>query len=196
MSRHAVETSFLGHRVPKEVKLLIKQLKTTKAEEVSASIDSVVSFLEDDVVPDFKKLDPAKSRTLFAGFYCILRLALRHKDLQENTFLAVLKDLSFSDQVISELIKHLYKRNLVTKNKEEQFPDKFRDVDWRLDVVLSNNHLAKVLQPEVMLEIKMENKEGITLKLSQQEFHALRHSTARILHDMCQLRDKKFIQSK
>ncbi|KAL5266068.1 hypothetical protein ACHWQZ_G006649 [Mnemiopsis leidyi] len=185
MSRHAVETSFLGHRVPKEVKLLIKQLKTTKAEEVSASIDSVVSFLEDDVVPDFKKLDPAKSRTLFAGFYCILRLALRHKDLQENTFLAVLKDLSFSDQ-----------RNLVTKNKEEQFPDKFRDVDWRLDVVLSNNHLAKVLQPEVMLEIKMENKEGITLKLSQQEFHALRHSTARILHDMCQLRDKKFIQSK
>ena len=51
--------------------------------------------------------------------------------------------------MISELIKHLYKRNLVTKNKEEQFPDKFRDVDWRLDVVLSNNHLAKVLQPEV-----------------------------------------------
>ena len=62
--------------------------------------DSVVSYLEEGVVPDFKKLDPAKSRILFAGFYCILRLALRHKDLLENTFVAVLKDLSFSDQVL------------------------------------------------------------------------------------------------
>ena len=38
MSKYAVETSFLGHRVPKEVKLLLKQLKSVKKDVYSASI--------------------------------------------------------------------------------------------------------------------------------------------------------------
>ena len=38
MSKYAVETSFLGHRVPKEVKLLLKNVKNVKKDVYSASI--------------------------------------------------------------------------------------------------------------------------------------------------------------
>lgn len=38
MSKYAVEASFLGHRIPKEVKLLQKQLKTVKKDVFTQSI--------------------------------------------------------------------------------------------------------------------------------------------------------------
>ena len=58
-------------------------------------------------------------------------------------------------QVIEVLVEVMFtKRNPLLKTdqlKPRPSPgsDYFRDLDWRLDVILSNNHLAKVLQPQV-----------------------------------------------
>ena len=46
---------------------------------------------------------------------------------------------------------------------------------------------------QVLLGIKLVGDSDITLQLSQTEFHALRQSVAKQLHDMCQLRERKFM---
>ncbi|XP_063676715.1 COMM domain-containing protein 5-like [Bolinopsis microptera] len=196
MSKYAVETSFLGHRVPKEVKLLLKQLKNVKKDVFSASIDSVINYLAHGQVPDFStELDASRARTLFGGFYCIITRAVRHMEqMQQTTFVTSLKDINLPDQVTDKLVAVLYTSSQLTRT-DSRPAARFRELDWRLDVILSNNYLAKVLQPEILVNLKLEGDDDVLLHLSQHEFHSLRQSTAKLLHDMCQLREKKFMNA-
>ena len=100
MSKYALESSFIGQRTPKQIKLLLKELKTAKKETYLKSLEFAVGYLSGRDDPDFsKELDPSKARVIFAGLYCILHRASRHEDLSKTGFIGTLSELGFSQEV-------------------------------------------------------------------------------------------------
>mmetsp|Transcript_3669 Transcript_3669/g.7591 ORF Transcript_3669/g.7591 Transcript_3669/m.7591 type:complete len:116 (+) Transcript_3669:317-664(+) len=61
---------------------------------------------------------------------------------------------------------------------------------WRVDVTISSNHLARVLQPSILMEMTLSDGSIKTFEVSVEQFHALRHAVARSIHEMEALEPK------
>ena len=55
-------------------------------------------------------------------------------------------------QVIERLGNVLFRDELRNAGRGPVENNSFVDIDWRLDVVLSNNSISKILQPEVFIQ--------------------------------------------
>ena len=53
-------------------------------------------------------------------------------------------------------------------------PVDYASCQWKVNVVLSTNHLSKVLRPEIILEIQTQQGEKVKMTLSQEKFEELR----------------------
>ena len=58
---------------------------------------------------------------------------------------------------------------------------------WKVNVVLSTNHLSKVLRPEVVIEIQTAQRVPIKMTLSPEKFEELRRQVAGILRSCQQI---------
>jgi len=191
--------SFVGQKVPSEVKLLIKELKSTTQPVYRKILQQTVNYIKSSKTPNFSvkggPLEPNNAQILFAGFYCLLTRALRQGDhMPKAAFERDLQELNISKEVISDLCMLVYSDTLHQSPTASTLPH-ITDVDWRVDVTLSNNSLAKVLQPEVLLNLTLSDTTTINTQLSLDQFHLLRRSAA-TLHDMCQLNERQFMIKK
>ena len=58
---------------------------------------------------------------------------------------------------------------------------------WKVNVVLSTNNLAKVMRPEVILEIQTAQGTKVKMTLSQEKLEELRRQVATILRSAQQI---------
>mmetsp|Transcript_21974 Transcript_21974/g.30519 ORF Transcript_21974/g.30519 Transcript_21974/m.30519 type:complete len:116 (+) Transcript_21974:129-476(+) len=58
------------------------------------------------------------------------------------------------------------------------------DVSWRVDVTLATSSLSHVMRPIILMQITLSNGKIHKFEASVEQFHELRHSVARALHEM------------
>eukprot|EP00116_Pleurobrachia_bachei_P003493 sb/3463755/ len=197
----------MSQKVSREVKMLSKELRNTDAEtwKDALGINEIYNRLNyrcyhlsarcyQPTAPFFSMYrcrvprewhQPPKSRVLVAGFLSLLSSLSRRE-----TVVNQMRELGFEKEVLDAVLERA--QDTRNNNNNEVI---YSDVDWRLDVILSNESLGKVLQPEVQMKISLSDGETLDLQLSQQEFHALRQSTARTLFELCQLKERNPINA-
>ena len=79
--------------------------------------------------------------------------------------------------------------------EEDKFPVKLRDLSWRLDVAISSSSIAKVMEPQINLDMALDDGERKEFSLTQDKFHQLRFSVASILKQMEMLEKKKVFRN-
>ena len=63
----------------------------------------------------------------------------------------------------------------------------FVSCQWKVNYVLSNSNLHRVMMPEIIIEMKLENGSKVSLTLSSSQFDELRRQVSIILRTMHQL---------
>ena len=83
----------------------------------------------------------------------------------------------------------------MTGNQDMNFPVKLQDMSWRLDVAISSSAVAKVMEPQINLDLTLSNGEKREVSLTQDKFQQLRFSVASMLKQMEQLEKKKVFRN-
>lgn len=58
------------------------------------------------------------------------------------------------------------------------------DLRWRVDVTLSTGSMSRVLKPTILMQATLSDGSIRTFEVNVEQFHELRHSVARCLHEM------------
>ncbi len=85
--------------------------------------------------------------------------------------------------IISALALHRVDLELAAVSRRSRLPT-MRSLRWRVDVTLSSNVLARVMEPSVLLRLELSDGSVRTLELSVEAFDKLRHSVASVLKRM------------
>jgi hypothetical protein len=132
---------------------------------------------------------PKSARKLFTQAIQYLR-AKSGKSLKDT--LSELADEKWSPgqhEVLAGFFKDLRK-----EHEERNAPHKLQAMKWRVDVALSTNSVAKVLRPEVRIELNTSDG-CCNMSMSVHEFQELRRKTASLLKDMYSLDQFVFIKN-
>lgn len=116
----------------------------------------------------------------------ILRLpqdGIKEPDLKQG-----LKELKFTDECCSEFL------NIFSDYKMELFSNKYRlgdeyflkieNFNWRIDITISSNYLAKSLDTVIIFHINFKNGESKSFEVSIAKFHQLRFYVSSMLKEM------------
>ncbi|XP_071087895.1 COMM domain-containing protein 5-like isoform X2 [Haliotis cracherodii] len=174
-SASADRTSFIGARVPKEVKALPKPLAKLDKETFRKLLKMVVAAMEGEEVQhkQIKEIisngESEESLTaMYTGLYTLLRTALRHPQpsLKMELFKIDLNDL--------------------------QIPEEFQtDI---ASVIFGNSVLNRVLEPTVMMEMTLSNGRIHTFEVPVSKFHELRYNVAYVLKEMEDLEKRSILK--
>jgi len=185
--------TFLGPRIPEEVKKLFIQLGKLKQEVVQRVLALVVEYIKDDITDELfdstakeLQLDKITLSVVFAGLFVLVKSAIRsrvkldqiQKDLQELRAMP-----QFLTQDLVSLLKDT-KQNFQTAlvNKRLRYPT-LEAVKWRVDVTISTQTMSRVLKPSVLMEIHTSDGKRRTFEMSVEKFHELRFNVAKMLKD-------------
>ena len=72
-------------------------------------------------------------------------------------------------------------------------PLDYANCQWKINVVLSTNHLQKVLRPEIILEIQTQQGVKVKMSISQEKFEELRRQMALLLRSSQQIECVKYL---
>ena len=80
---------------------------------------------------------------------------------------------------------------------DEGLPAKLTEVSWRVDVAISSSAVAKVMEPQINLELAFDDdRPSKHFGMTQDKFQQLRFSVASILKQMEMLEKKKVFKGR
>lgn len=139
----------------------------------------------------FKKLELTENGdNLFCGLLmfiqAIIRLpsdALKESDLKQS-----LKELKFSEECCNEFVTVFQDKKIDLYNSKSQFCfeyfHKLESFNWRIDITVSSNFLAKSLDTVIIFQMNLKNGETETFEVSMAKFQQLRFYVASILKEI------------
>ncbi|XP_065886311.1 COMM domain-containing protein 5-like [Dysidea avara] len=203
----ADRTPFYGIRLPDEVKKSIAILKQIDQDSFRKILKLVVQYLETGVIEEeqFLKMTSAKLtednlRILFAALMMLLRSALRQPTLKSEVFVEDLKQIKYPEQVIVDLNSAAFgSRRIVldrcAMDQRVRLPQ-LDNMRWRVDVIISNSSLHRVLEPSILMEMKLSDGSIKTFEVPASKFHELRYSVTSVLKEMQDLEKRNILKMK
>lgn len=169
-SVHSDRTPFFGGRVPPEISLLIKPLSKCDKQTVGKILQLIVSSMEGKPVSheQFKKIS---SETLtedtltviYSGLYSLLRRAIRLPltSLKPEMFKEDMNELQIPAEFQEDIASVVFGARRPRIENEillsrPRLP-KLDQLKWRVDVAISTSVLNRVLEPTILMEMKLSN---------------------------------------
>jgi len=194
--------TFLGPRIPAEVKKFFPLLQKLKPEVILQILKLVVEYLLNDrdlAQEDLDsfcretKVDPTSLSVAFTGLYYLTRGLVKSKQKIEVLDKELQQELRLPEFLVTELIKvtrrsqteaaELAMLNISQRRSELHYPtlDEFR---WRVDVCISSQSQSRVLRPTLLFRMKTSQGKTHQFEVTVEKFHELRYNVAKILKDM------------
>ncbi|XP_058968615.1 COMM domain-containing protein 5 [Pocillopora verrucosa] len=200
-------TLFVGPKIPDEIKRMIPHLTKIDKALFRKILQVIISVLEGKV-PDDGLLQKLQSETvtedvissLYAGLYSLLRSALRlpQTSLKPEQFKADLGELKIPTELIPDLSSIVFgeKRpafDAAALQNRNHLPT-LDSLRWRVDVAISTSALNRVLEPTVLMELKLSDGKVHTFEVSLSKFHELRYNVAYVLKEMEEIEKKSILK--
>ncbi|KAL0275694.1 UNVERIFIED_CONTAM: hypothetical protein PYX00_003483 [Menopon gallinae] len=187
---------FQNQQVPQGVMILTKIMPNIKQPVLSSLLKLVFDTIERKPIPP-KSLERLSKKTsledkgdyLFSGLMILVQAIVRlpQDSVKETDLRQGLKELKFTDECCSEFLTMFRdnKVNLYTiKHHLCDFFLKIENFNWRIDVTISSNFLAKSLDTVIIFYITFKNGESKSFEMSIAKFHQLRFFISSMLREM------------
>jgi hypothetical protein len=172
--------SFLGSKVPLEVKKLLPILPKLKQQVVSDILKLVLEYMQNENDPKFTQdnleqiatklaLDVQTLSTSFTGFFVILRAAIKSKVKPDQLQKELENELQFPEHLSKALMillkrhdesyRHIFNLNdnlLIFSESEKLAASRFRlpslkDLKWKVDVSVSSPIMTRAMKEQMFL---------------------------------------------
>eukprot|EP01114_Cavostelium_apophysatum_P010805 TRINITY_DN2492_c0_g1_i1.p1 TRINITY_DN2492_c0_g1~~TRINITY_DN2492_c0_g1_i1.p1 ORF type:complete len:206 (-),score=36.64 TRINITY_DN2492_c0_g1_i1:80-697(-) len=188
--------TFLGPRVPQEIKKFFPFLSKLKQENVLTILRLVSEYLlnrvelTDEVFPSFAEKIGVDLQTLsvvFTGLLTLLRAAIKSRVKTDLIQKDLVQELRFPEYLANDILK-LLKTNQAAF--EEALVDNrlryptLQELRWRVDVTLSTNAMARVLRPTILVQVSTSDGKRKTFDMSVEKFNELRYNVAKTLKEV------------
>lgn len=190
---HGVDGStFFAPSIPEEVKAAVPLFHQFPAPLLKGIISKILEFI---AAPDSFTFDPIslgnevdqdEVATVMTATYITIRTAIRNKIKISNikeSLLAMHFPAEFTEGLCRAISKSRMAVESAVVENRIAFP-KLEKLKWRIDVVISSGVLTRVMRPNIMFQLVLQNGEVKTFEISIEQFNQLRYSVAKVLHDM------------
>jgi len=186
--------TFLGPRIPEEVKRLFVLLQKLKQEVVEGILELVVQFLKDDITEEQfdttaqeLKVDKQTLSIAFGGLLVLVRGAVRSRVKLEQ-IQKDLQELRSIPQYLAQDVIRVLKENqqlfaAALVSKRVRYPT-LENLKWRVDVTISTQTMSRVLKPSILMEATTSDGKRKTFEMTVEKFHELRYNVSKVLKDM------------
>lgn len=197
----------MGPRIPDDIRRMIPHL-TSIDKALFRKILQVIASVLEGKLPDDGLLQRLQSDTvtedtlscLYAGLYSLLRSALRlpQTSLKPEQFKADLTELKIPGELVPDLSSMVFgeKRpefDAAALENRNHLPS-LDSLRWRVDVAISTSALNRVLEPSVLMELKLSDGKIHTFEVSLSKFHELRYNVAYVLKEMEDIEKKSILK--
>ncbi|XP_061188295.1 COMM domain-containing protein 5-like [Saccostrea echinata] len=200
-------TPFYGGRVPPEISLLIKPLGKCEKQTVGKILQLIVSSMEGKPVnhEQFKELSNETLTEeilsiIYSGLYSLLKRAIRLPltSLKPEMFKEDMCELQIPSEFQEDISSVVFgSRRPRIENKildsRPRLP-KIEQLKWRVDVAISTSVLNRVLEPTILMEMKLSNGRIHLFEVPVSQFHQLRYNVAYVLKEMEDLEKKSILK--
>ncbi|XP_068703121.1 COMM domain-containing protein 5-like [Montipora capricornis] len=201
------DTLFVGSRVPDEIKRMIPHLTSIDKALFRKILHVIVSVFEGKLPDDglFQRLQSDAVTedmlsSLYSGLYSLLRSALRLPltSLKPEKFKADLVELRIPGELIPDLSSIVFgdrrsSFDAASLSNRSHLPS-LDSLRWRVDVAISTSALNRVLEPSVLMELKLSNGKVHTFEVPASKFHELRYNVAYVLKEMEDVEKKNILK--
>ncbi|GFN82194.1 comm domain-containing protein 5-like [Plakobranchus ocellatus] len=202
-------TSFVGARVPNEIRAIIKPLSKIDKATFKKILKVIVSEIQ-GVELTFEDLRPLLNETLteevLAVLYCgldeLVRRALKlpHSSLKKENFIQDLQDLQIPESFHEDLVAVVAgaKRSQIDSHLEDNRPrlPSLENLAWRTDVAISTGVLNRVLVRGVTMEMTLSDGSIKDFEMTVSKFQELRFHVASVLSEMEKLEKHSILKIK
>ncbi|XP_076447064.1 COMM domain-containing protein 5-like [Babylonia areolata] len=205
----ADRTSFVGVRVPPEIKTMVKKSAKMDRDVIRKLLKLVMQSLEGEVsYGSFSSIvegagDKINEETLgiiYTGLLSLVKCAMRHSSssLKQQHFKEDLEELGIPAEFHEDLTSCVFgtKRPSIDSRQLSSRPrlPRLLQLKWRVDVAISTSVLNRVLEPSVIMEMTFSN--GITkvFEIPVSQFHQLRYNVAYVLKQMEDLEKRSILK--
>ncbi|KAL8617172.1 hypothetical protein ACOMHN_014342 [Nucella lapillus] len=205
----ADRTSFVGVRVPPEIKVMVKKAAKVDKDIIRKLLKLVMQSLEEEVsYAKFssivkgagEKINEETLGILYTGLLSLVRCAIRHSScsLKQQHFKEDLEELGipsefhddFSACVFGPKRPSIDSRQLTSRPRLPQL----LQLKWRVDVAISTSVLSRVLEPSIIMETIFSNGSTKVFEVPVSQFHQLRYSVAYVLKQMEDLEKRSILK--
>lgn len=205
----ADRTSFVGVRVPPEIKVMVKKVAKADRDIIRKLLKLVMQSLEEEVsYAKFSSVvkgagDKINEETLgviYTGLLSLVRCALRHSSssLKQQHFKEDLEELGIPAEFHDDLSACVFgpKRPSVDSKQLASRPrlPRLLQLKWRVDVAISTSVLNRVLEPTIIMEMIFSNGSTKVFEVPVSQFHQLRYSVAYVLKQMEDLEKRSILK--
>lgn len=202
-------TSFVGVRVPAEIRVMVKSLAKLDNDIFKKLLRMVVQNLEGGVNYDqFQSIvqsaqNKSTEETLgivYSGLLTLVKCALRHSttSLKQQHFKEDLEEIGIAKECHDDLVSCVFgsKRAAVDKQLLSTRPrlPRLLQLKWRVDVAISTSVLNRVLEPSIIMEMTLSNGQTKVFEVPVSQFHQLRYSVAYVLKQMEELEKRSILK--
>jgi len=185
-------STYFAPLIADEIKLSMTLFHTYPQETIKSLIMKMFQYL---VVPDDFSVDrdefgpDAKIdelNLLMSSIYIIIRTAVRNKikiSVVKNDLTEMNLPKQYVDDVTQGISKLRLKIESATVQDRIHFP-KLEKLKWRIDVVISSGVLSRVLRPNILMQMVLQDGSIRTFEVSVEQFNQLRYNVAKVLNDM------------
>ncbi|KAG8200806.1 hypothetical protein JTE90_006387 [Oedothorax gibbosus] len=138
---------------------------------------------------------------VYGALYALLKCALSipEASLKQEVFKEDLKELKIQEDYIDDLANFVYgqKRQSIVSSLQHNVPHlpKLSEFRWRVDVAISTSTLNRVLEPAIIIEIKLSDGRKETFEVHPSQFHRLRFAVATLLKEMENLETRNILKN-
>lgn len=132
----------------------------------------------------------------YTGVLMLLQAAIRHRT-KLSVVQADLTKMNAPEAFVSDFVAVLRRHRATLEEATVQHSTRFPALDklkWRVDVTISSSSARRVMQPALLMETALSDGSLHSFEMPIDKFHALRHSVARMLLEMGDIRAHPVIQ--
>jgi len=137
---------------------------------------------------------------VFSGLLKLIKVALRipPTSLKQEVFKEDLLELRIPEEYVADIASVVFgsRRSAIDKNFQNKSPSlpKLESFRWRVDVGISTSVLNRVLEPYVIMEMKLSDGSIQQFEVPSSKFHELRHNVASVLKEMNDLERRNILK--
>lgn len=203
----AERTSFVGARIPQEIKRLPKTLKQLDRQTFRKILRVLAQSLEgSDGVDESYSCIPSKAITeetvaiVFSGLDKLVQCALRQPagSLKKEIFCDDLVQIGIQEEFIADLANTVFgpKQEALRQSALDSCPrlPGLDNLRWRVDVAISTSSLSRVLEPTVTMEMTTSDGKVHRFEVGVRELQLLRYNVAEVLKEMGGLEGRSILK--
>jgi len=203
------QTSFLGPRVPDEIRKMVPSLSSINQDLFQRLLKAVLSDLQGRPVleEEYQKfyaggVTETVIDCVYSGLLSLMQAALRlpETSIKPENFKAELVEMKFPPEFIPILGNVVFgeSRQFADEMIQEQRTrlPQLDSLQWRVDVAISTSSLNRVLEPTILMRMKLSDGQIHSFEVPVSKFHDLRYNTAYVLREMEDLEKRNILKIK